>query len=65
VVPQVAHDTAEAVAQLILHAGRCAPGHRRPRRRSAPVRAVVRSARRHDRAGNNRLRSAGSSTSGG
>jgi integrase len=51
VVPQVAHDTVEAVAQLILRAGRCAPGQHRPRRRSAPVRAVVRSARRHDRAG--------------
>jgi integrase len=42
VVPQVAHDAAEAVALLILQAGRCAPGQHRPRRRSAPVRAVVR-----------------------
>jgi integrase len=41
VVPQVAHDTAEAVAHLILQEGSCAPGQHQPRRKSAPVRAVV------------------------
>jgi integrase len=50
VVPQVAHDTAEAVAHLILQKGSCAPGQHRPRRRSAPVRAAVRTiTRRHNR----------------
>jgi integrase len=42
VVPQVAHGTAEAVAQLILRAGRCAPGQHRPRRKSSSRRVVVR-----------------------
>jgi integrase len=42
VVPQVAHAASEAVARLILDAGRSAPGSHRPRRRVAPVRAVVR-----------------------
>jgi hypothetical protein len=42
VVAQVAHAAAEAVARLILDAGRSAPGAHRPRRRVAPVRAAVR-----------------------
>jgi integrase len=47
VVPQVAHAAAEAVARLILDAGRSAPGAHRPRRRAAPARAVVRIPQRH------------------
>jgi integrase len=47
VMPDVAHASAEAVAELILDAGRRAPGQRRPRRRASPVKAVVRQLRRH------------------
>ncbi|MFC6083688.1 tyrosine-type recombinase/integrase [Sphaerisporangium aureirubrum] len=36
VVPEVAHKAAEDVAQLILKAGRCAPGARSPRRPAHP-----------------------------
>lgn len=48
VVPQLAHDSAEAVARLVLEAGRRPPGRRRPHRRASPVKAHVRhSARLH------------------
>jgi integrase len=48
VMPEVAHASAEAVAALILEAGRRAPGQRRSRRRASPVKAVVRRLRRRN-----------------